>query len=115
ALQTNRKELNFYGLFEERVLRELHDDFVRVDEKLQVEAMDLEGISERLIRLGIVETTRAANTTAFYAIQWMTGQTFDLSKTQVQTHRARLRQIGIDIAHKCDISRFSPVYVVRAA
>ncbi|HBE2517257.1 TPA: DNA replication protein, partial [Escherichia coli] len=46
-----------------------------------------------------------------YAIQWMHGHSFDLNKKQVQTHRARLRKIGIDIAQKCNISKFSPVVV----
>lgn len=44
-----------------------------------------------------------------YAIQWSHGQIFDFNKTQVQTHRARLRKIGIDIAQKCDVSKFSVV------
>ncbi|WP_253701229.1 phage/plasmid replication domain-containing protein [Citrobacter koseri] len=36
---------------------------------------------------------------------------FDLSKNQVRIHRARLRKIGIDIAQKCNVSKFSPVVV----
>ena len=73
--------------------------------------MDFETISERLLTLGIVDTTRAANTTAMHALQWMHGQNFDLSKRAIQTHRARLRHIGIDIATKCNISKFSPIFV----
>lgn len=44
--------------------------------------MDFETISEQLIRHGVVETTRSANTTAMYAIQWMHGHTFDFNKRQ---------------------------------
>ncbi|MDX5548293.1 phage/plasmid replication protein, partial [Escherichia coli] len=29
----------------------------------------------------------------------------------VKQHRARLRMIGIDIAQKCNVSKFSPVVV----
>ncbi|WP_258863213.1 phage/plasmid replication domain-containing protein [Proteus mirabilis] len=39
------------------------------------------------------------------------GISFDFNKSQVKTHRARLRKIGIDIAQKCDISKFSPVFI----
>lgn len=78
-----------------------------------VTSMDFETISEHLISEGIVDSTRSANTTAMYAIQWMHGHSFDFSKTQVQTHRARLRKIGIDIAQRCNISKFSPIIVKR--
>lgn len=46
-----------------------------------------------------------------YAIQWMHGQTFNFNKKAIQTHRARLRKIGIDIAQRCNLSKFSPVTV----
>ncbi|MGL5267592.1 MAG: phage/plasmid replication domain-containing protein, partial [Plesiomonas shigelloides] len=85
-----------------------------LDKRLVVTAMDFETISERLISSGVVDTVRTANTTANYALQWMHGHTFDLAKKQVQTHRARLRKIGIDIAQPCNISKFSPVFVRSA-
>lgn len=112
--QLTRMGARFWGLFDEALFEPLHKEFLNIDEKLQVTSMTIEGISERLLRLDIVETTRAANTTALYAIQWMHGQTFDLGKSQVQTHRARLRKIGIDIAQTCNISQASPVYVRKA-
>ncbi len=49
-----------------------------------------------------------------YAYQWSHGQVFDLNKSQVQTHRARLRKIGIDIAEVCDMTKHSPVFIKRA-
>ena len=104
----------FYGLSNPSFLNKLQDEFLSVDKKLQVEAMTLENISQQLISSKIVSSTKAANTTAMYAMQWMMGSQFDFNKSQIQTHRARLRQIGIDIANPCDISRFSPVKVVRA-
>ena len=73
--------------------------------------MDFETISEQLIRCGVVETTRSANTTAMYAIQWAHGQTFDFNKRHIQQHRARLRKIGIDIAQRCNLAKFSPISV----
>lgn len=109
-----REGLSFWGLSDLSKLNALHDEFINLDKRLQVTAMDFETISERLVSCGVVDTTRAANTTAMYAIQWMHGQTFDFDKSQVKTHRARLRRIGIDIAQRCNISRFSPVFVREA-
>lgn len=104
-----KHHLTFWGLSDYSVLNELHHSFLNLDEKLSVNSMDFETISEHLLSQGIVETVRAANTTSMYAIQWFHGHNFDFSKTQVQTHRARLRKIGIDIAQRCNVSKFSPV------
>ena len=106
-----KHSLCYWGLSDFSVLKTLHDEFLNLDKKLSVTAMDFETISERLLSCGIVDTTRAANTTAMYAIQWMHGHDFDFNKKQVKTHRARLRKIGIDIAQRCNISKFSPVFV----
>ncbi len=101
----------FWGLFDEEKLKPIHEHFVGLDKRLSVEKMTIENIAEKLVRKKIVKSTHAANVTSMYAIQWMNGTRFDLAKTQVQTHRARLRQIGIDIANPCDINRHSPVFV----
>ncbi|WP_411959593.1 phage/plasmid replication protein [Pseudomonas sp. s4] len=106
-----REALCYWGLFDERRLAELHSEFLKIDEKLKVTAMDIVSISEQLLAENIVDTTRSANTTAMYAIQWMHGQRFDFSKKQVQTHAARLNRIGINIRNACDTSRFAPVFV----
>jgi len=107
----NRSALNYWGMFEESRFRELHDEFLSTDQKMKVTAMDIVSISEQLLVEHIVDTTRAANTTAMYAIQWMHGQVFDFNKKQVQTHAARLNRIGINIRNACDTSRFAPVFV----
>lgn len=107
-----RENLNFYGLSDYSKLSELSKEFLNIDNRLKVTAMDFETISETLLNNGVVDTVRSANTTAIYALQWSHGQVFDLSKSQVKIHRARLKKIGIDIAHKCDLSKFSPVKVV---
>lgn len=106
-----REALCYWGLFDERRLAELHCEFLKIDEKLKVTAMDIVSISEQLLAEKIVDTTRAANTTALYAIQWMHGQQFDFKKRQVQDHAARLNRIGINIRNACDTSRFAPVFV----
>lgn len=109
-----RNWLSYWGIVKEEDFIKHHHELLNLDEKLQVENMTLEGISEKLLRLGIVDTTRAANTTTLYAIQWMNGQTFDKNKTQIQVHRSRLRKIGIDICTPCDLSKTSPVLVRKA-
>lgn len=110
-----RKErLAFYGLSDMSNLIPLHEEFLNIDSKLQVTSLELENIAQRLRSTGVVESTYSSNITAMYAIHWMHGHHFDLQKTAVQTHRARLRKIGIDIALPCDLSKFSPVYVKRA-
>lgn len=109
-----REQLQYWGKSDFTKLQTLHNEFLDLDKKLQVTAMDLETISERLLTNDICSNTKAANMTAFYAFNWFNGQKFDLAKNQVRVHRARLRKIGIDIANPCNISRFSPVYVKQA-
>jgi II/X family phage/plasmid replication protein len=109
-----RMNAKYWGLFDQSVFSSLHEEFVSIDQRLQVESMSYESIAERLISNHVVDSTKAANTTASYALLWMHGQTFDLDSRSVQTHRARLRKIGIDIGTTCNLSRFSPVYVKKA-
>jgi hypothetical protein len=106
-----REKLNIFGISDLSKLAGLHTDFLNIDQKVQVEKMSLENISERLLREGICENTKAANVTTMYALQWASGAQFDLSKTQVKTHRARLRKIGIDIALTCDLTKFAMVTI----
>ncbi|MDH2435386.1 phage/plasmid replication protein [Pokkaliibacter sp. MBI-7] len=109
-----REGLKFWGLFDESKFHHMLDDFCSIDSKLQVERMDIETISERLISSGVCSSTHAANTTANYAMCWMSGKQFDFKKRQVQDHAARLNRIGINIRLPCDITKSSPVYVKRA-
>lgn len=107
-----REGLQFWGKSDYSRLETVMSEFTSLDKKLSVSNMKFETISEQLYYAGVVDSTRAANTTAMYAIQWFHGHQFDLDKKQVQTHRARLRKIGIDIARPCNISQFSPVKMV---
>ncbi|TNI68393.1 phage/plasmid replication domain-containing protein [Aeromonas hydrophila] len=106
-----RNGLQYWGLSNYSSIELLLNEFVNIDKKLSVTAMDFETISECLLSSGVVESTKAANTTAMYALQWMHGQEFDPAKRQIKEHRARLRKIGIDIARPCNISKFSPIFV----
>lgn len=106
-----KHHLQYYGKSDYSILNEIHGEFLQLDEKLRVNHMDINTITETLLADGICSNTKAANITALYAINWMNGQKFDLTKSQVQTHRARLRKIGIDIAKPCNLHTFSPVVV----
>lgn len=106
-----KHNLQWYGLSDLTQLTDLHNQFLNIDKKLKVSAMDLRTISSTLIQEGVVDNTKAANVTALYAFNWMHGDTFDSNKKQVQVHRARLRKIGIDILKPCNLLLFSPVIV----
>lgn len=106
-----KHNLTFYGLSDYSFLEKLHLEFLNLDSKQKVSAMNLQTLTETLISENICTNTKAANITALYAINWMNGQKFDLSKRQVQVHRARLRKIGIDISKPCNLAIFSPVIV----
>jgi len=109
-----RNNLRFWGLFDESHFISAHNEFLKLDEKLQVTAMELETVAERLITEGIVENTKAANTTAMYALNWSHGMEFDVTKAQVKVHRARLRKIGIDIKFPFDAEKHSLISVRKA-
>lgn len=106
-----RYDLCYWGHSEFEKLNILLNEFISLPERLSVTNMDIKTVASELLEKGIVETTRAAHTTAFYAYSWTLGERFDLSKKQVQTHRARLRKIGIDIADEYNVSLFPSVVV----
>lgn len=106
-----REALCYWGLFDERRLAELHSEFLKIDEKLKVTAMDLQSIADKLLELGICKGRASANATAVYAHMWMDGKDHGCSQRAFETHAARLNKIGINIRNACDTSRFAPVFV----
>jgi len=107
----SRHGLQYWGLSDYSLLAKTHNEFLHIDKKLKVSSMNLMTLTETLISEGICSNTKAANFTALYAINWMNGEKFDSSKSQVQIHRARLRKIGIDILKPCNLLVFSPVII----
>ena len=109
-----RENLRYWGLSDEIKIFTVQKEFLNIQEKLgRLVDMNPESISQRLLNENIVETVRAANTTAFYAIEWSFGKTFDFTKSQTRVHSARLRKIGIDIKSSYDANRFVPVRIIR--
>jgi X family protein/replication protein CRI len=106
-----REELQFWGLSDHSKLSLLNNEFINIDKKLGINAMTYQSIAELLKQEGICKSTASANATANYYFMWLHGQVFDLNKTQVQMHRARLRCLRIDIAEKCDISKHTAIRI----
>ena len=106
-----REGLRFWGLFDEQKLREIHRGFLMVGEKCEINNFDLLTVADELLAKGICEHRKAAMTTAGYAHIWQSGQQFDFETSAVKKHRARLRQIGIDIKLPFDSTRHGVVFI----
>lgn len=108
-----RENLCYWGLSDFSKLEKLQEEFCGMYKKLSVNKIELETIAEQLVSQGVVDSIRQANTTAFYAIQWSSGQDMNsLPRRTFDRHRARLRKIGIDIANPCDVEKFQAVQVI---
>lgn len=106
-----RERLCFWGLFNEADLIKVHDDFLNVGEKMSLNAFDTVSITQELIRQNICSSVQAAGRTASIAYEWMHGAQFDFNKSSVKIHRARLRQIGMDIKLPYDNTRCGVVFI----
>lgn len=112
ARYLQRENLCYWGISDFSVLENLQKEFTDMYKKLNVSQHDLETIAEQLVSQGIVDTLRKATTSAYYAMLWASGKELGLKSRQYETHRARLRKIGIDIANPCDVDKFQAVRVI---
>lgn len=106
-----RENLRHYGQVKESDLKRIHNSLLNIQDALKVERLEMETVAQQLVTNHVVDNFKAANTTAMYFMLWLNGQEMDLTKTQVRTHRARLKKIGIDIGRPCDLAKFSPVTI----
>lgn len=106
-----REGLQWWGLFDEKRLTELHRGFLMIGEKCEINSFDVLTVADELLAKSIVDTRKAAMTTAGYVSLWQCNQRFDFDSRAVQKHRARLRQIGIDIKLPFDATRHGVVFV----
>jgi hypothetical protein len=106
-----RERLCYWGLFDEGKLAGVHGDFLKVGDNMTLDAHDIASISQELIKRGICSSMRDAGPTASAAYEWMNGATFDFDKRAVKKHRARLRQIGLDIKQPYDCTRHGVVFI----
>lgn len=106
-----KKRLCLWGRFDEKELVDIHKGFLMTGDRLQVNNFDVLTVADQLLAERIVESRKAAMTTAGYVALWQCGQQFDFNKSAVQEHRARLRQIGIDIKLPFDATRHGVVFI----
>lgn len=111
-----RERLEWWGLFDESRFRDIHAEFLAIDQKLEVMGMDYTTIAQTLKERGICKSSQSANATANIAMQWMhcPGIQFDFSKTQMAEYAARLNKVGLNIRMPYDVTRHTAVLVRRA-
>lgn len=105
-----RHNLQFYGLVTEQDFYTHLQDIENAMNTLQVNHDEHESIAHQLLAVGAVDTLRQANTTMSYFSIWQHGTDLRqiLKERQFYQHKARLKQIGIDISSPFDISRMCP-------
>ncbi|ARA80928.1 phage/plasmid replication protein [Pseudomonas amygdali] len=106
-----REGLAYWGMFNESRLTTIHNEFLGLDQRMKVTAMDLMSIADKLIEEGVCKGRASANATASQAILWMSGSPHGISQRAFETHAARLNRIGINIRNACDTSRYAPFFV----
>lgn len=109
-----REHLCHWGLFEEKRFSELHNEFLNVDSKVGVMAVNYFDVADILLEKGIVKSRQAANATMMAYLKWYHGEPNSLSESNFKVHAARLNKIGIDIRKVPDLTRFSPVIIRQA-
>tara|TARA_Y100001960_G_scaffold241631_1_gene255463 strand:- start:932 stop:2074 length:1143 start_codon:yes stop_codon:yes gene_type:complete len=105
-----RHDLQFYGLVNEQDFYSHLNDIENAMNTLQVNHDEHESIAHQLLASGAVNTLRQANTTMSYFTMWQHGTDLRqiLKDSQFYQHKARLKQIGIDIGQQFDVSRMCP-------
>lgn len=102
-----RHNLQFYGLVTEDDFYKHIQDIENAMNTLQVTHDEHQSIAHQLLAVGAVDTMRQANTTMSYFTMWQHGTDLRdvLNRSQFYQHKARLKQIGIDIGQLFDVSR----------
>jgi II/X family phage/plasmid replication protein len=105
-----RHNLHLYGLVTEQDFYNHLNDIENAMNTLQVNHDEHQSIAHQLLHAGAVDTLRQANTTMSYFTMWQHGTDLRdvLNKSQFYQHKARLKQIGIDIGQQFDVSRMCP-------
>ena len=75
-----------------------------IRKRLEVNNMKYETIADQLLAENICLSRQSANASQSYYYMWLHGEYMDKTKTQFKTHKKRLKQVGIDISVKLDIS-----------
>ncbi|MDH5901745.1 hypothetical protein L8S19_18780, partial [Vibrio aestuarianus] len=105
-----RHNLQFYGLVTEQDFHAHLTDIENAMKTLHATHDTHQSIAHQLVEAGAVDTLRKANTTLSYFTMWQHGSDLReiLNQSQFYEHKARLKQIGIDISRPFDVSRMCP-------
>ncbi|EJL6763125.1 phage/plasmid replication domain-containing protein, partial [Vibrio cholerae] len=105
-----KHNLQFYGLVNEHDFYAHLTDIENAMKTIQINHDEHKSIADQLLELGIVSSRQAANATQSYAIMWQSGTDIRqvLNRSQFFEHKARLKQIGLDIGQPFDVSRMCP-------
>lgn len=105
-----RHNLQFYGLVTEQDFYPHLQDIEKAMQTIQTSHDEHKSIAEQLVEVGAVDTLRSANSTMAYFTMWQHGTNLRhvLKDRQFYEHKARLKQIGIDIGQPFDVSRMCP-------
>lgn len=105
-----RHNLQFYGLVTEHDFLAHLTDIENAMKTLHATHDVHESIAHQLLNAGAVDTLRKANVTMSYFSLWQHGTDLRdvLSASNFYVHKARLKQIGIDISRPFDVSRMCP-------
>ncbi len=105
-----KHNLQFYGLVNESDFYAHLNDIENAMKTIQINHDEHKSIADQLLELGIVRSRQAANATQSYAIMWQSGTDIRqvLNRSQFFEHKARLKQIGLDIGQPFDVSRMCP-------
>jgi II/X family phage/plasmid replication protein len=106
-------KLDLYGITKENDFDQLNNCITEIRKRLEVTHMKYELISDQLLAQDICKSRQAANSTQNYYSLWLHGHQLEKQSTQYRVHKARLKQLGIDISIKLDISR-SPLRLVAS-
>jgi len=102
-LMDNKLEL--YGNTKEEDFKDYLTCIDKARKRLEVTNMKLENVAKILKDKGIVKTQAAANATQGYYMMWLHGHSIQADPKTFYKHNSRLKQIGIDLRVKLDISR----------
>ncbi|WP_227006664.1 phage/plasmid replication protein, II/X family [Shewanella donghaensis] len=109
-IMIKRHNLQFYGRVTETDFQPYLKDIETAMNAIQISHDEHQSIAHQLLTVGAVKTLRQANTTMSYFSLWQHGSDLReiLSESQFYQHKARLKNIGIDIGQKFDVSRMCP-------
>ena len=111
----DKNNLKFYGLFDDSDFKPYLGTVGDVMNRCEVTGMRQKSIADQLLAKEIVKSRQAANATQVYASMWMDGEDLNrhLNRSQYYVHKARLKQIGLDISSPFDVSRMAPLLTQR--